>query len=187
MRGSRVEVVTRPVEVDREKVDGIEAVLLPVRLSLHQQHLLGQPVGRVRLFGVAVPQVVFLERDGRELGVRTDRPDRDELLDAGEAGFLHQLGAHHQVVEEEGAGVFPVEADAAHPGRQMNHGVGALDDLTAAVALDQVEALRTRDEDIPAAMLAQPRNEARPKEAPATCHHDPTGHDRHYCVMRLTE
>ena len=156
VRGARVEVVAGPIEVDREQVDRVEAILLAVGLRLHQQDLFGQPVGGVGLLRVAVPEVVLMEGDGCELWVGADRADGAEFLDASEARFLHQLGAHHQVVGEEGAGVFPVEADAAHPSREMNHGVGALDDLAAAVALDQVEALRTRDEDIRSAALAQP-------------------------------
>ena len=40
-----IEVVARAVEVDREQVDRVEAVLLAVGLALHQQHLLGSPYG----------------------------------------------------------------------------------------------------------------------------------------------
>ena len=63
----RVEVVARAVQIDRHQVDRIEAVLLPVGLRLHQQHLLGQAVRRVGLLRVAVPQVVLAERHRREL------------------------------------------------------------------------------------------------------------------------
>ena len=65
----------RPVEVDRQQVDRVEAVLLPVGLRLDQQHLLGQPVWRVGLLRIAVPQVVFAERHRRELGIAADRAD----------------------------------------------------------------------------------------------------------------
>ena len=62
VRGGRVEVVARAVQVHGDEVDDVEAVLLAVRLALDEQHLLGQPVGRVRLLGVAVPEVVLVER-----------------------------------------------------------------------------------------------------------------------------
>ena len=52
----------RAVEIHRQQEDRIEAVLLPVRLRLHQQHLLGQAVRGVGLLRVAVPEVVLLER-----------------------------------------------------------------------------------------------------------------------------
>src|SRR5439155_20966616 len=61
-----VEIVTRPVEIRGEQVDGVEAVLFPVGLRLHDQHLLGEAVGGVGLIRVAVPEVVFAE--GHERG-----------------------------------------------------------------------------------------------------------------------
>ena len=97
----RVEVVARAVQVGRQQVDGVEAVLLAVRLRLDQQHLLGQAVRRVGLLGIARPQVVFAERHRGELGIGADRADRDELLHAGQPRLLHQLGAHDQVLVEE--------------------------------------------------------------------------------------
>lgn len=65
----------RAVQVHRQEVDPVEAVLLPVGLGLDEQHLLRQAVGRVGLLGVAAPQVVLAERDGGELRVDADRPD----------------------------------------------------------------------------------------------------------------
>ena len=61
-----------PVEVDGQEVDHVDAVLLPVGLPLDQQHLLGEAVGRVRLLGVAVPELVLAERHRRELRVGAD-------------------------------------------------------------------------------------------------------------------
>ena len=57
-----IEVVAGPVEVHRDEVDDVEAVLLAVGLALDEQHLLGEAVRRVRLLGVAVPEVVLAER-----------------------------------------------------------------------------------------------------------------------------
>src|SRR5438132_1392125 len=55
VRAARIEVVAWPIQVDRYQVDRVHPVLLPVRLPLHQQHLLGEPVWGVGLFGVSVP------------------------------------------------------------------------------------------------------------------------------------
>ena len=81
VRRLQVEVVARAVEVHREQHDAVHAVLLAVGLRLHQQHLLGDAVGRVGLLGVAVPEVVFLERHRRELRIGADGAGRDELRD----------------------------------------------------------------------------------------------------------
>src|SRR6185295_14725429 len=64
MRAGRIEVVTRAVQVRGQQEDRIEAVLLPVTLRLHQHHLLRQSVGRVGLFRITVPQILFAERHG---------------------------------------------------------------------------------------------------------------------------
>ena len=58
----QIEVVARAVQVHREQHDAVEAVLRAVGLRLHQQQLLGDAVGGVGLLGVAVPEIVLLER-----------------------------------------------------------------------------------------------------------------------------
>ena len=120
MRRPRVEVVSRPVEIYGQQEDAVEAVLRPVGLRLDEQHLLGQAIGRVRLFRIAVPEIVLMKRDRRELGVGADRAHADEFLDAGKPRLLHQLGAHHEVVEEEATRVGAVGADAADYCREVN-------------------------------------------------------------------
>ena len=75
--GFGVEVVARAVEVDGEEVDGVDAVLVAVGLALDQEHFLGDAVGGVGLLGVAVPEVVFPEGDGGELGVGADGAEDD--------------------------------------------------------------------------------------------------------------
>ena len=69
MRTFQIEIVARAVKIDHEQVGAVEAVLLAVGLRLGDHHLLGEAVGGVGFFGIAVPEVAFLERHGRELGV----------------------------------------------------------------------------------------------------------------------
>src|SRR5712691_4301107 len=59
VRVVEVDVVARPVEIDGQQVDAVEAVLLAVRLGLHEQHLLRQAVRSVGLLRVAVPEVLL--------------------------------------------------------------------------------------------------------------------------------
>ncbi len=73
MRRRRVEVVAGAVQVDRQQIDAVEAVLLAVRLQLHQQRLLGDTVGRVGFLGIAVPQVVLVKRHRRDAWDRRTR------------------------------------------------------------------------------------------------------------------
>ena len=125
VRSLQVKVVARAVQVDRQQVDGIEAILLAVGLGLDEQHLLGQAVGGVGLFGVAIPERLFAEGDGREFRISADGADGDEFLDAALPGFVHELDAHHQVDVEEIGGAGAVGANAAGQGGQVNDQVGA--------------------------------------------------------------
>ena len=121
-----IEVVARPVEVHREQHDAVHAVLRAVRLRLHEQQLLGDAVRRVGLLGIAVPQVVFAERDRRELGVGADGAGDDRLCRRPRGGTPRcRLQAHHHVVEQKQAGVVAVGADAADARGQVEHQVGA--------------------------------------------------------------
>ena len=79
VRVLEVEVVVRAVEVRDHRDARVESVLAPVGVGEHEQHLLRQPVGRVRLLRVAVPEVVLLERDRGELRVGADRAGGDQL------------------------------------------------------------------------------------------------------------
>ncbi len=126
---SEVEVVSRAVEVDGEEVDAREAVLLPVALEHDEERLLGDAVGGVGLLGVAVPEVVFAEGDRRELGVRADGAELDELAQVLRGGVraarLDELDAHEGVVVEEAAGVEAVGADAPDLRREVDDDVRA--------------------------------------------------------------
>src|SRR3990170_3773182 len=50
-----IEVISGAVQVWEQEADGVEAVLAPVRLRLHDKHLLGQTVGRVGLLRITAP------------------------------------------------------------------------------------------------------------------------------------
>ena len=155
--GSWVKVVAGPVKVDGQEADGVEPVLLPVRLPLDEQHLLGQAVRRIGLLGVAAPQIFFAERKRGKFGIGADGTDADELTHAVPAGGFHQLHAHDGVVVEELARLVPVVTDAAHiagemdddqlfrPGARRQVGKQPLDRLPLA----QVIFLAARDEDLP--------------------------------------
>ena len=110
----------------------VEAVLLPIGLALDEQHLLGEAVRRVGLLRVAVPEVVLAERHGRELRVRADGADLDELRDAGQPGLLHQLDAHHRVLVEEAARVLAVGPDPADDRGEVDDDVGRSASASAA-------------------------------------------------------
>ena len=171
VRALGVEIIARTVQVDRQQEDGIEAVLLAVGLRLHQQHLLRQPVRRVGLFRVTVPQVFFFEWHRGELGVGADRAHRHKFFDPAQPGFVDQLHAHHQVVVEEFSRVLAVGADAAHLGSQVN------DDIRVGchpasvwmeVSLDQVVIFDFRDENIsraPALSFAVTKEPKKPGSA----------------------
>ncbi len=171
VRRLRIEVVVRPVEVHRQQVNGVEVVLLPVGLPLHQQHLLRDAVGRIGLLGIAVPQVAFHERHRRQLRIGADGADADELLDAGAARVLQRQRAEHHVLEEEEARGVAVRADAANHRREMNDDVG----LEIAVHPRHVRFARqivlrlARREDGGAARLER-RHDVAAEEAMATGH-----------------
>ena len=74
-----IEVVPRAIKINRYEIHGVESVLLAVRLCHRQECPLRYSIRRVRLFGVSVPDVLFLERHGAVLRIRADRSDLDEL------------------------------------------------------------------------------------------------------------
>ena len=120
-----VEVVAGAVQVHRQQVDGVHAVLVAVGLGLDQQQLLGQPVGGVGLLRVAVPQGGLAERHRGVLGVGADRARDHHLGDPGDPAGLQQLDAHERVLVEEPARLVPVGADPADHRGQVHDRVGA--------------------------------------------------------------
>src|SRR2546423_10272691 len=123
MRQLGIKVIVRTVEVDRYEVDRRKPVLLAICLPLDKQHLLGQSIRSVGFLRVAVPEIVLLEWNGRELRISTDSPYCHELLDTPLSADLHEVRAHHQVVVEEFAGPFAIGADPAYRSRQGNHAI----------------------------------------------------------------
>ncbi len=121
MRCLQIKVVTGTVQIYGKQIYGIEAVLLAVRLRLHQQHLLGQAIRRVGLLGIAVPQVFFLKWNRRELGIRTDRANSHELAHTTLPGLVHQFHTHDQVIVKEFRRVFAIGSDATNIGGQMDN------------------------------------------------------------------
>src|SRR5262249_38389102 len=103
----------------------IEPVLLPVRLRLDEQHFFCKAIRSIRFLRIAVPQVFFLEWDGRQLRVCADRTDGHELLDAVPSAVFHELHAHHKIVVKEASGIGPVSAYATDITCEMNYNVGA--------------------------------------------------------------
>jgi hypothetical protein len=173
--------VAGAVEVHGQEVDDVHAVLLAVGLALHQQHLLGDPVGRIRLLGIAVPQALLAEGDGGELGIRADGADADDLGHAREAALLEEVGPHHHVVEEERARVLAVRADAPDPGRQMDDDVGpGLGKATAAgLALDRVVVALARRDHLGRTALLELGHHGAAQEAAASGHDDASAGDVH--------
>src|SRR5205807_6813544 len=125
MRYAGIELITRTVQVHRQKKDRAKPKLLAIRLSLDQEHLLGQTVGRVGFLRVSIPQVLLTERDRRVLRVGAHRPDGDELLDLSLPRDLHEVRAHDEIVVEEFAGTLAIRADAPHDRGQVDHDVGS--------------------------------------------------------------
>ena len=63
-----VEVVPGAEEIDRHHDGALHAVLTVVRVEHDEERLLRDPVGRVRLLRVAVPEFALLEGHRSELG-----------------------------------------------------------------------------------------------------------------------
>jgi hypothetical protein len=119
VRGARVEVVARAVEVDRQQVDAAQPVLRAVGLELDEERQLGEAVRGVGLLRVAAEELGLAEGHRRELRVGADRADHHDLADAGAPPLLDELRAHHQVLVEEAPRVLAIGADAADDRREV--------------------------------------------------------------------
>jgi hypothetical protein len=124
VRGIRIEVVVRSVEIHDQHVHAVEPEFLTVGLRLDEEHLLREAVRRVRLLRISAPEIVLAEGNRGELGIGADRADAEEPPHAGEARALHEERAHHEVLVVVGAGVAAVRADAPHGRREMDHDFG---------------------------------------------------------------
>ena len=74
-----IKAVPRPVQIHGQEVDARKVVLPSIGLNHHEQGLLGYPVGRVGLLGIAVPEALFSKWHRRELGVGAYRADLNEF------------------------------------------------------------------------------------------------------------
>src|ERR1035438_4238583 len=124
MRGLRAEVVMRPIHVNWQQEDRIEAVLLAVPLRLDKHHLLGEAVRRIRLLWVTSPKVVLLERYRSVHRIRADAPQGYKLWNFPKVGLMHELSAHHQVFIKKLPWMLTVYPDAADFRCQMQHDLG---------------------------------------------------------------
>ncbi len=120
MRRARVEVIAGTIEIDGQKEDRVVPVLIAIRLRLHEQHLLREPVWRVGFLRISIPEVIFLEGHRRELRICADGADANELRDPRLPRLVKELRPHHQVVVEKLAGPLAVRADAADNRGKVN-------------------------------------------------------------------
>jgi nitroimidazol reductase NimA-like FMN-containing flavoprotein (pyridoxamine 5'-phosphate oxidase superfamily) len=175
VRGARIEVVAGAVQIGGQERDRVQAVLGAVRLRLHQERALRDAVRRVGLLGIAVPQLLLLERHRRVLRIGADRADQHELLHAVNARALDHLRAHHQVLVEEAAGALAVGADPADDRREVDHELGPQLAVQArhVLAPHHVIVLAARRRDLAAAEPAQVSDHAPAQEAGAARDADP--------------
>src|SRR5262249_53957935 len=136
-------------------------------LAPHEQGFLGDAVGRIGLFRVAVPQLGFTEWDGGVLGIAADGADLDEFLDLVNARAFDKLHTHHKVLVEESAGILLVGSNSADDGSQMydNIGAGVAVKALDVFSADEVVVALTDHEHVFASHFTQPRDDPAPQEA----------------------
>ena len=135
MRALRIEVVSRPVKIRRQKVDAVETILFPIGLRLYKQHLLRETIGRVRLLRIATPQTLFTERYWSEFGIGADSADNDCLFNALKPSCLNDLNPHQCVLVEQYAWVLLVVSNASHACRKMDHNINPFHSVNAVFPL----------------------------------------------------
>ena len=96
---------------------------ITVRLRLHEEHLLRQPIGGIRLFRIAVPHIVFAEGNRCELWICAYRSGNNYLRHLGKSARLEQLDPHNRVLVEKAAWRGLVSPDAADHRGKMNQPV----------------------------------------------------------------
>ncbi len=101
VRGFWIEIVARPIEVDRQEVHSIQAVLPPVGLALNEDRFLGNAVGGIGLFRIAVPEIFFQKRDGGKLGVRANGAGDHDFCQVELTGLFNQFNAHDGIFVKE--------------------------------------------------------------------------------------
>ena len=121
MRSLQVEIITRTVEIHRQKINRIEPILLTVSLRLHKHHFLGETIRRIRLFRISIPQIIFLERHRRKFGIGAHCACRNELTHTMFVCLMHEFHTHDHIVIEKFGRMFAVRADTAYIGGKMNN------------------------------------------------------------------
>jgi hypothetical protein len=170
MRRDEVVIVPGTVEVDGEKIDAVEAILLAVGLKLNKEHLLGQPIGSIGLLGVTVPQILLFEGDWGELGVRADGTYLNKFFDSMKPCFFDQLNAHDGVVIEEGTRVQPVGSNTAYNGCKVDDDLG-MQVVKHALYVDtitEIVVMINKWNDVCRAMFLQFLDKVTAKETPST-------------------
>ncbi len=177
----QVEVIVRAVQVDRQQVNGVVAVLLAIRLGLDQQHFLGQPVRGVGLLGIAVPQVFFAEGHRRELGIGADRANGNELVYAFLPGFVHQRNTHNQILVEKFSRAGAVGANPAGKGSKMDQDIrfGVIEHAVLVFHCGQVVIFDPGHKDVLCAALAELFKDEGAKES------SPTGHTNTFILPKF--
>ena len=167
--GLEVEVVPGPVEVRRQQERSVEPVLVAVRLRSDEDRLLRDAVRRIRLLGIAAPELVLGERDGRELRIRANGSDDDELAYLVDPRELEHMSAHDQVRVPEAAGTRPIRADSAHLAGEVEDELRLrVGEQALRVGLPgQVVVAPPRDEGLRSS-VAQPFDEVRAEEPAAS-------------------
>jgi hypothetical protein len=115
VRTLQIEIVSWTVEIDRQQKNCIKAILCPIGLGLRKQHFFGQPVGRISLLGITVPNIVFFEWHWGKLGISAYGSQRNKLLDSVVSRVLHQLNPHNRIVVEKTAGIGAIRAANGDP------------------------------------------------------------------------
>jgi len=104
-----------------------------------------EPVGGVCLFGIAVPEILFAERDGCELGIRADSAEDNALPDTCLACGLDDLDPHDCIVEKEIGRVFLVESNPSHLCCEVDDDILALHGLLTVLPFPEVQIAAAGD------------------------------------------
>ena len=172
VRRLEIEIVPGTIKVDRQQEDRIVSVLLTVRLRLDKHHLLRQPIWGVGLFRITVPDILFPEWHGRELGISADCAEPDKLWYIPAPCFIEQLDSHHQVVVEITAGIGPIRPDTPNNRCHVNYHIRICVVVKSTHLLDlhQIVVTASWDENILDPALPKFSCHIRTKEARAPGH-----------------
>src|SRR5262249_45295777 len=111
----------------------------------------------------------FFKRHRRKLRIGTNRPERDELLQAKEPALFDELDSHHRIVVEKFPRVRPVGADATDARGKMNDnvGLGVVVKSLNGFHVHQIVFAAARHKDVTTASLSELFNNKRAQEASA--------------------